>query len=92
MKFNDLSKKLEEIRMFLNFDQRNYLIDILQSSRYRAYEEGYKAGLEIFAHWKDGEQLVGTTGTTLKQALEDTRKFYNYSPDTVDLLKEKNET
>ncbi len=33
-----------------------------------AYHEGIKEGLWRYAHWKDGEQLVGNMGTTLKEA------------------------
>ena len=34
-----------------------------------AFQEGYKAGLTAYAWWKDGVQYVGTSGTTLKEAL-----------------------
>ena len=27
-------------------------------------------GINLYAHWRDGVQYVGTTGCTLKQALE----------------------
>ena len=30
--------------------------------------KAFIGGVELFAWWKDGEQYVGTTGTTLKQA------------------------
>ena len=32
---------------------------------------GVKAGIRMFAHWEDGAQYCGTTGTTLKKALAD---------------------
>jgi len=35
------------------------------------YKEGLKEGVTRFAWWKEGVQYVGTTGKTLKQALED---------------------
>jgi hypothetical protein len=35
----------------------------------RAYHEGLREGLEMYAHCKDGTQYVGTCGKTLKQAL-----------------------
>ena len=35
----------------------------------RAYYNGIREGIEQYAHWKDGVQYVGTTGTTLKTAL-----------------------
>jgi hypothetical protein len=31
---------------------------------------GVREGIERFAHWSNGEQYVGTTGRTLKSALE----------------------
>jgi len=30
---------------------------------------GMRLGVEKYTHWRDGEQYVGTCGTTLKQAL-----------------------
>jgi exonuclease VII small subunit len=33
--------------------------------------EGFKLGVYAFAHWKDGEQLVGTTGRKLKDVLKE---------------------
>ena len=36
----------------------------------KAYYNGIREGIEQFAHWKDGEQFVGTCGTTLKSALK----------------------
>ena len=35
------------------------------------YTAGVKAGIQAYAHWKDGIQYVGTTGKTLKDALEE---------------------
>lgn len=34
------------------------------------YIRGLKAGVRLYAWWKDGVQYVGTCGTTLKHALE----------------------
>jgi hypothetical protein len=39
-----------------------------QSARW--FYEGMKEGVRAYAHWRDGVQYVGTTGTTLAQALE----------------------
>lgn len=36
----------------------------------KAYYNGIREGIEQYAHWKDGEQFVGTCGTTLKSALK----------------------
>ncbi len=33
-----------------------------------AFIAGYRSGVEAFAHWQDGQQLVGTTGTRLSEA------------------------
>ena len=35
-----------------------------------AYYSGMAEGISRFAHWKDGVQYVGTTGKTLKQAMD----------------------
>ena len=36
----------------------------------KAYYNGIREGIGQFAYWKDGEQFVGTCGTTLKCALK----------------------
>ncbi len=38
------------------------------------YIRGLKAGVRLYAWWKDGLQYVGTCGTTLKHALEEIDK------------------
>lgn len=35
-----------------------------------AYYNGIREGIEQYAWWRDGVQYVGTTGTTLKDALK----------------------
>ena len=35
-----------------------------------AYYNGLREGVRLYAHWKDGVQYVGTTGKTLKKAIE----------------------
>ena len=35
-----------------------------------AYKEGLIEGITRYAHWMNGVQYVGTTGKTLKKALE----------------------
>lgn len=35
-----------------------------------AYYNGLRDGVRLYAHWKDGVQYVGTTGKTLKKAIE----------------------
>ena len=36
-----------------------------------AYYDGIRDGIKQYAWWRDGVQYVGTTGTTLKDALKD---------------------
>jgi hypothetical protein len=39
-----------------------------------AYYNGIRDGIKQYAWWRDGVQYVGTTGTTLKDALKDIDK------------------
>ncbi len=43
----------------------------MQLAQSRAYYEGLRDGIHRYAHWRDGVQYVGTTGRTLKEALEE---------------------
>jgi hypothetical protein len=36
-----------------------------------SFYDGMREGVALYAYWKDGVQYVGTTGKTLKKALED---------------------
>lgn len=51
----------------MNFspEQNQYL----QLAQTRAYYQGLREGVTMYAHWKDGVQYVGTTGRTLEVAL-----------------------
>jgi hypothetical protein len=42
----------------------------LQLAQTRAYYKGLREGVDRFAWWRDGVQYVGTTGRTLKEALD----------------------
>ena len=42
----------------------------MQLAQSRAYYQGQREGVSLYAHWRDGVQYVGTTGRTLKEALE----------------------
>ena len=42
----------------------------LQLAQSRAYYQGRRDGISLYAHWRDGVEYVGTTGQTLKEALE----------------------
>ena len=44
---------------------------LMSTNAIEAYYEGKRAGIKLFAWWKDGEQFVGTTGCTVKRALEE---------------------
>lgn len=46
----------------------------LVRSYLQAYRAGMKKGIWLYAWWKDGVQYVGTSGRTLKQALEEVDK------------------
>ncbi len=41
----------------------------LQECAIRSFYQGMRNGVILYAYWKDGEQYVGTTGRTLRQAL-----------------------
>ena len=43
----------------------------------RIYLEGFIDGLREFAWWKDGQQYVGTCGTTLADAIKTARANYD---------------
>ena len=47
----------------------------LQIAQTRAYYKGLREGVERFAWWRDGTQYVGTTGSTLKNVLQDINSF-----------------
>jgi hypothetical protein len=44
----------------------------------QTYYSGVAEGICKYAHWKDGVQYVGTTGKTLKEALEDLKAERKY--------------
>ena len=41
-----------------------------QIQEMKSYYIGLREGVSMFAHWRDGVQYVGTTGKTLKQAID----------------------
>lgn len=47
---------------------------MLKEREINAKYDGMIEGISLYAHWKDGVQYVGTTGKTLKKALEDVEK------------------
>lgn len=42
------------------------------------YKKGFIDGLQCYAHWHDGQQLVGTAGTILKEAIQRVERMWNY--------------
>ena len=56
------------------------LISLLNDVEARCYEKGFLDGIEAFAHWQDGEQLVGTCGKTLEKARAEVKQTWNYDP------------
>lgn len=45
------------------------MIDDLLAQDLAAWRQGFAAGLKAYAHWERGEELVGTCGTRLSDAL-----------------------
>ena len=42
--------------------------------------EGFTEGIRAFAYWKDGEQFVGSCGTTLKSVMVEIHNYTNAHP------------
>lgn len=45
--------------------------NVNEEHRITSFYKGMREGVALYAYWKDGVQYVGTTGKTLKKALED---------------------
>ena len=43
------------------------------------YRKGFIDGLRAYAHWKDGVEVVGTLGTTSREAIENVEATWNYA-------------
>jgi hypothetical protein len=41
-----------------------------QIQEMKMYYIGLREGVSMYAHWRDGVQYVGTTGKTLKEAID----------------------
>lgn len=48
---------------------------------------GFLAGLQEYAWWKDGVQYVGSCGTTLKEAMEEVVQDLSECPEDFDINK-----
>ncbi len=55
-----------------------YDMDDAHPPRPLDYEQGYIDGLTAYAWWKDGVQYVGTTGTSLQEAIDRRHREWNY--------------
>jgi hypothetical protein len=73
-------QKLNALKDTLTEEQLDWLMDLLRNCSTRCYKQGYEDGLTNFAWWKDGEQFVGTCGTTLKDAIRYAFKSSSYNP------------
>ena len=47
---------------------------------YQSYKLGFLDGLKACAWWADGEEYVGTCGTTLNEASNDLESSPNFRP------------
>jgi hypothetical protein len=47
-------------------------------TRSNEFIEGVIEGMRAFAWWKDGVEYVGTTGTTLKEAIAEAKEGMGY--------------
>ncbi len=62
--------RLKEEEYCENCEQLQADLDKIRKCLPIKYKEGFIAGLQEYAWWKDGVQQVGTCGTTLKEAIE----------------------
>ena len=44
------------------------------------YKQGFIDGLKAFAWWKNGQEVLGTSETPLKQTIREVEKVWNYDP------------
>jgi len=64
---------IEIVRSFPKEDSAkliNILLRWLDKKYKLSHENGVIEGLAMYAHWKDGVQYVGTSGTTLEEAIK----------------------
>ena len=46
----------------------------LKIEKLKVYYSGLRDGIQMYAHWKDGVQYVGTVGKTLRAAIIELNK------------------
>lgn len=49
-------------------------------TKQECYEQGFLDGLKAYAWWKDGVEVVGTTGRTLRDAQQNYKSTWNFLP------------
>jgi hypothetical protein len=67
-------KIVKEKYMDKELTQEEEDVESLKFHLNRIFRDGIIVGISQFAHWKDGIQYVGTTGTTLKKAIEEVKQ------------------
>ncbi len=55
-----------------------YLKELLGEQN-KDFVEGMAEGIKLYAHMKDGESFVGTTGKKLSEALEELNEIKGYN-------------
>lgn len=46
------------------------------------YRKGFADGLTAYAHWQDGEQIIGaSSGHKLKDVIANMEEVWNYNPE-----------
>jgi hypothetical protein len=54
------------------------MVNLSSEEAQKLYKKGFIDGLECFAYWKDGIGYVGTSGETLKDAIDEVETLWNY--------------
>jgi hypothetical protein len=44
------------------------------------YKQGFIDGLRAFAWWKNGQEVLSTSETSLKETINNVEKVWNYDP------------
>lgn len=69
--FNDDCRRLYDlVKDFGRGHQTDEALALLNRVLPRMYKAGVQEGVTRYAHWENGEQYVGTCGTSLREALD----------------------
>lgn len=55
-------------------------IEDLIAGKSHEWIDGFTEGIKSFAHWKDGKQYVGSSGTMLKSVMAEINNYTNTHP------------